>query len=375
MRKLRWLYLNGNKLSGNIPVGISHSSRLAFLWLSDNKLSGPLEPSLFANNGFKYLKELLLHDNQLTGPIPEEIGMLPRIRFISMNQNKISGTIPTTLGMLTDLEVLKLHNTDLTGSVPEEVCHLVQRGTLKMLTIDCRQVACDCECSCNDDEDELPEMTGGVPDELPQVTSENQGLAPISDGALTSSVGVGSVDGVRPAAIDFATSKPTTKPTAKPTSAPSIGAPEAAGDSALTTQEELETPSASPTKTPTTPVPTPSPTRTAKGKGNKIPAASQGASLVDYGEYDDLSVSVAAEFMVSLPDFTKEALLDDSSPQSMAFDWMQRDPNLSQYSYERKTQRFGKQVQRRRRLNHSQRHTTDHHLSLFLSDGYYILLN
>jgi hypothetical protein len=52
--------------------------------------------------------------------------------------------------------------------------------------------------------------------------------------------------------------------------------------------------------------------------------------------------SNADDMMLHLPDYTLEALLDTGTPQALAFEWLQGDPNLDQYSLNRKLQRFGR---------------------------------
>lgn len=76
MKKLRWLYLNDNNLSSTIPMELGDLTRLAYLWLNDNMISGPINPGLFANKGFKYLQELLLHNTLISGTVSVEPGQL-----------------------------------------------------------------------------------------------------------------------------------------------------------------------------------------------------------------------------------------------------------------------------------------------------------
>ena len=54
------------------------------------------------------------------------------------------------------------------------------------------------------------------------------------------------------------------------------------------------------------------------------------------------ALSSVADFAMQLPDYTKQAMLIADSPQVLAFEWLQADPNFDQYSIERKVQRFGK---------------------------------
>ncbi|CAB9501351.1 Leucine Rich Repeat [Seminavis robusta] len=298
MQKLRWLYLNNNKLTSSIPVELGQLSRLAYLWLNDNRLTGKLDPAMFKLQDFKHLQELLLHKNRLSGPLPEEIGLMPKVRFMSLHQNGFTGTIPTTIGLLTELEILKLHDTELTGRVPQEVCLLMQRGILTTLTIDCSKVVCDCGCSCTNDKNEQSQSTP----------------APVTS-----------------AAENVSTSAPTTRPTR----APSTAAPISTG-----------APTRNPTRVPTgqtTALPTASPKQDDELEEQDTPAPATvttppTGTTEESGNYD--VPVVAAEFMLQLPDFTKEALLDPDTPQSMALEWLQTNPDLGQYSFQRKLQRY-----------------------------------
>lgn len=333
MKKLRWLYLNNNNFSSNIPNEIGNLSRLAYLWLNDNMFSGPLDPELFATKGFKYLQELLLHNNQITGTIPNEIGMMPRIRFISLHNTKLVGTIPSSLGMLTELEVLKLHETDLTGSVPDEICHLVQRGTLQTITIDCDKVSCDCGCSCTvgDDESDLPQVTHTLAPSAAAIdaaAAASAALPPTSAPIVTGAPTRAPVTSVPVVNAVADTRSPSAKPTVVdatpvPTEAPITSAPVTYAPT-----------SAPPTSTPPT---TSTPVVESEAAPDAVTAAEEASPEISPG-----AVTGAADFMLQLPDFTKEALLDPESPQSLALYWFQADPGLPQYSFERKLQRFGK---------------------------------
>lgn len=48
----------------------------------------------------------LLQNNQLSGPIPSEIGKLSELGTIDLSGNQFSGEIPMSLGLLTNLNYL-----------------------------------------------------------------------------------------------------------------------------------------------------------------------------------------------------------------------------------------------------------------------------
>ena len=67
------------------------------------------------------IKALLLNNNQLTGPIPAELGSLVNLRSLYLNDNHLAGAIPPQLGGLANLGWLELSNNELAGAVPAEL--------------------------------------------------------------------------------------------------------------------------------------------------------------------------------------------------------------------------------------------------------------
>ena len=165
------LDLHGNQLTGLIPSEIGNLTNLTSLSLRDNQLTGfiPNEicnqgdnspelgnnqfclpyPTCIGQNigqqdhnnclyelwGESYLvgdtQTLVLSGNELTGPIPPEIGNLTNLTTLNLVNGQLTGEIPPEIGNLTNLTTLSLMNSQLTGvckfccghSFPSRVCN------------------------------------------------------------------------------------------------------------------------------------------------------------------------------------------------------------------------------------------------------------
>eukprot|EP00850_Spirogloea_muscicola_P023299 SM000345S12840 [mRNA] locus=s345:10267:28268:+ [translate_table: standard] len=109
------LSLYNNQLSGPIPTDIGNLDLLNSLDLSYNLLSGVLPESFV---GCVTLSSLHLNDNQLSGPVPAVIGNLDALRIVSLDDNLLSGGLP---GTLTGVEILTVSNNLLNGPIPSFV--------------------------------------------------------------------------------------------------------------------------------------------------------------------------------------------------------------------------------------------------------------
>ena len=84
LTNLRELSLDNSNIGGRIPAWIFHElDKLQFLDLSHNQLTGSVS-GVFPSSGvyslpLQDLKSLLLHDNGLTGTLPESIGLMPNL--------------------------------------------------------------------------------------------------------------------------------------------------------------------------------------------------------------------------------------------------------------------------------------------------------
>jgi len=120
---VRAIELRDNQLSGPIPVEMGNLSNLTELELSRNQLSGPIPVEM---GNLSNLSHLYLYNNQLSSSIPAELGNLSNLTRLILDNNQLSGSIPTELGNLSLLTGLYLSNNQLSGSIPTELGNLSQ---------------------------------------------------------------------------------------------------------------------------------------------------------------------------------------------------------------------------------------------------------
>ena len=118
-RFVKQLRLAENNLTGQIPPELSKLSRLYDLDLSGNNLTGEIPPEL-AN--LDRMSGLDLSENNLTGEIPPELSKLPRMYLLDLSGNNLTGEIPSELNKLyhkrPPLRGLHLGGNQFTGCIP-----------------------------------------------------------------------------------------------------------------------------------------------------------------------------------------------------------------------------------------------------------------
>ena len=123
------LNLDSNNLTGPIPPELGALSNLRSLALYGNNLTGPIPPELGALSN---LRSLALYGNNLTGPIPPALGDLSNLVDLNLDSNNLTGPIPPELGALSNLRSLALYGNNLTGPIPPALGDLSRLEVLQL---------------------------------------------------------------------------------------------------------------------------------------------------------------------------------------------------------------------------------------------------
>lgn len=126
LANLRLLDLSHNELEGALPERLSQLAQLRHMRLRGNRLTGTIPPWL----GDMGLYAIDLKDNQMTGPIPVELGRLKDLAALQFAGNDLTGPIPAELGKIENLQNVDLSGNRLTGTIPVELADLQRLGTL-----------------------------------------------------------------------------------------------------------------------------------------------------------------------------------------------------------------------------------------------------
>ncbi|XP_027359353.1 receptor-like protein EIX1 [Abrus precatorius] len=137
---LRYLYLSGNELEGNILKYVPTFFQLTELRLDGNKLSGKpvdyvrqlcsaqdgLEVLVLGNNPFSsalfpdfscfsFLKTLSLQSSNITGSLSQSFSKLALLEELDLSDNHLNGTLPSAVWQLSSLRTLVLSSNELNG--------------------------------------------------------------------------------------------------------------------------------------------------------------------------------------------------------------------------------------------------------------------
>jgi len=148
LSNLTTLDLSDTNLRGPLSAAVGGLSKLKIFRASNTQLSGTLPTELFSlTNLFTLDLSSAAFTGSLSGlPFSE----LTNLDAALLSDNGFTGTIPSGLEDIPYLKTLELHDNDLSGSIPEELCD--RRGDggldLKTLSVDCLGDAPEVSCTC-----------------------------------------------------------------------------------------------------------------------------------------------------------------------------------------------------------------------------------
>ncbi|KAM7492209.1 hypothetical protein LguiA_035130 [Lonicera macranthoides] len=131
LTNLENLWLSGCNLVGQIPESFGSMSRLGNFEVSNNRLSGSIPSLIF---GLKSIVQLELFNNSFTGEIPAAgWSNLTKLRNFDASMNNFAGQIPAGLCEL-PLGSFALHENQLSGAIPESISLSPNLFELKLFT-------------------------------------------------------------------------------------------------------------------------------------------------------------------------------------------------------------------------------------------------
>ncbi|XP_048446673.1 receptor-like protein EIX1 isoform X2 [Pyrus x bretschneideri] len=121
-KRLYFLHLGNNFLTGKVPDCWMSWQSLQFLNLENNNLTGNVPMSMGYLEG---LESLYLRNNHLYGELPHSLQNCTELSVVDLSGNGFSGSIPIWIGKsLSWLHVLNLRSNKFEGDIPTEVCYL-----------------------------------------------------------------------------------------------------------------------------------------------------------------------------------------------------------------------------------------------------------
>ncbi|KAL1222194.1 putative LRR receptor-like serine/threonine-protein kinase IRK [Cardamine amara subsp. amara] len=107
---------HGN-ITGPFPQFLLQIPKLRYVNIANNRLSGPLPTNIGMLS--QTLEDLDLEGNRFTGPIPNSISNLTRLSSLVFGGNLLTGTIPLEIANLKLIWAMKLGNNRLSGTIPD----------------------------------------------------------------------------------------------------------------------------------------------------------------------------------------------------------------------------------------------------------------
>lgn len=111
------LHLAFNQLIGGLPASFS-GSQIQSLWVNGQNGNAKLGGGIDVIQNMTSLKEIWLHSNAFSGPLPDFSGV-KQLESLSLRDNFFTGPVPDSLVKLESLKIVNMTNNLLQGPVPE----------------------------------------------------------------------------------------------------------------------------------------------------------------------------------------------------------------------------------------------------------------
>ncbi|TYH51531.1 hypothetical protein ES332_D10G282300v1 [Gossypium tomentosum] len=120
------LDLSFNNLQGSIPSSLGNCKNLILMDLSHNNLSGPIPSKILGLSSLSIVLSL-----SLSGLLPNNLGSCVSIEKLLLEGNLFEGPIPSSFSSLRGLEALDLSDNNLSGGIPEFLGVIPNEGLYK----------------------------------------------------------------------------------------------------------------------------------------------------------------------------------------------------------------------------------------------------
>jgi hypothetical protein len=124
-----WLDTSISVCDGWYGLACNDDDRVSVLDLSLQNMTGPIPSELGIMESLDFV---FMFSNKLTGTLPAELGNLGDADFFYLNDNLLTGTLSSDLSGLLDADELFLQNNMFTGSIPESFGSLVDLVNLRL---------------------------------------------------------------------------------------------------------------------------------------------------------------------------------------------------------------------------------------------------